>query len=182
MRRTILLVVALAVLATMLTGVLWKLEARHAPTVVAQETGPGSALQQALAALRGWDAARAAAYAEGDVGALGALYVTGSGAGRRDVALLSRYAARGLVVRDLGTQVLRARLLEGDSETWRLVVTERLASGRAVGEGTDLALPQGASRTRTVTLVRAAEGWLVEEVLPGAPGDRSGADGSPEGG
>lgn len=170
MRRTLLLVVALCVLAATLAGVLWRLEARRPATLATSaQTPAGSALQQALAALREWDGARAAAYAEGDVAALRALYVTGSGAGARDAAMLRRYVARGLVVRDLRAQILRARLLDGSASRWRVVVTERLVAGRAVGAGTDLALPRGRARTRVVTLIRGDEGWLVGQVRAGAP-------------
>lgn len=175
MRRTVLLVVALTVLATTLTGVLWQLERRRPATVATSaESAPRSALQQALAALRGWDAARAAAYAQGDARALEALYVDGSAAGARDVSVLSRYAARGLVVRDLRSQILRARLLDGDSRRWRLVVTEQMASARAVGAGTDRMLPRGSPHTRTVTLARVDDGWLVDEVREGPPPDEDG--------
>ena len=53
-----------------------------------------------------WDAARAEAWADGDVRRLGELYTPDSVAGRRDRAMLRAWLARGLVVRGLTTQVL----------------------------------------------------------------------------
>jgi hypothetical protein len=45
-----------------------------------------------------------------------------------------------------------------------LVVTDRVAGGRAVGGGTDVPLPGDRPTTRTVALVRSAGQWRVAEV------------------
>ncbi len=76
--------------------------------------GPGEPVQRAddlpgRAALRDWDAARAAAWRSGDIDRLAALYVGRSRAGRRDVAMLARWNERGARVEDLSTQVLGCR-------------------------------------------------------------------------
>jgi hypothetical protein len=121
---------------------------------------------RAAALLRGWDAARADAWAAGDVGRLGALYTRGSTAGERDRDMLRQWLRRGLVVRDLRTQVLAVRELRRTAGTWVLRVTDRLSAGIAVGHGRVRPLPADAATTRTVTLRRVGARWLVESVSP----------------
>jgi hypothetical protein len=119
--------------------------------------------------LRAWDAARADAFAEGDVAALRSLYVEGSGAGTSDVALLRAYLRRGLRVEEMRMQLLAVEVLREERGRLRLRVTDRLAGAFAVGEGTRVALPQDAASTRVVELRRApGGGWRVAAVRASA--------------
>jgi hypothetical protein len=119
----------------------------------------------ALGVLRAWDRDRAAAYSSGDVAALRRLYVPGSEAGQRDVAILRSYAARGLVVRGLRMQRLRADVLDRRRDRLRLRVLERVAGGTVVSGTSRTALPTDRAGRRTVVLVRGAGGWRVASVL-----------------
>jgi hypothetical protein len=116
--------------------------------------------------LRRWDRQRAAAWASGDPGRLSALYTPRSEAGRRDRAMLRAWAARGLVVRDLQTQLLSVRQLSRTRSTWALLVTDRLAGGVAVGRGTVRPLPRDEPTTRTVRLRLVDGRWRVSAVAP----------------
>ena len=113
--------------------------------------------------LRGWDEARAAAYASGSPGSLRELYV--GGAGVSDVRLLRSYLRRGYRVVGLRTQLLEVRALAHRPGRWRLRVTDRLAGGAAVGDGRRLDLPRDRASTRTVRLERGRDGrWRVASV------------------
>lgn len=118
----------------------------------------------ALGVLHAWDRARARAWARGDVAELRTLYLPWSVAGRRDAALLGRYVDRGLVVRDLEVQVLRARTLRRTDDEVVLQLTDRVVGGTAVGPGRRAVLPRDAASTRTVRLVRRGEAWRVASV------------------
>jgi hypothetical protein len=115
--------------------------------------------------LRAWDVRRAEAWARGDPRRLRALYTPGSVAGRHDRAMLRAWAARGLAVRDLRTQLLAVRVLRHTRSTWTLRVTDRLAGGTAVGRGPDRPLPRDEATTRTVLLRRLGGHWRVASVL-----------------
>jgi hypothetical protein len=117
--------------------------------------------------LRAWDARRAEAWARGDARLLKALYTPGSVAGRQDRAMLRAWAARGLAVRDLRTQLLAVRVLRHAPSTWTLLVTDRLAVGVAVGRGRRRPLPRDEATTRTVRLRWVDGGWRVASVLAG---------------
>src|SRR4051794_36554683 len=114
--------------------------------------------------LRAWDAERADAWARGDPRQLSRLYAPGSTAGRRDRGMLRAWTARGLVIRDLHTQLLAVREVSRSSSTWTLRVTDRLSGGVAVGPGVRRRLPVDAATTRTVVLRRLDGRWLVEAV------------------
>lgn len=131
----------------------------HEPRVEA----PGPELP-ALAVLHGWDEARAAAWARGDEHALASLYVSGSPAGRRDVALLRRYLARGLHVEDMHTQVLGARVLVHRQDRIVIEVTDRLASAVTSFAGTSVPLPRDRARRHRIGLRLVDGRWRVEEV------------------
>jgi len=118
----------------------------------------------AAAVLEGWDAARADAWAAGDLRSLGALYTPGSTAGRRDRQMLGEWLERGLVVRGLRTQVLAVHELRRSSRTWVIRVTDRVAAGSAVGRGVARPLPQDSATTTVVTLRRDSGRWLVDSV------------------
>ena len=123
-------------------------------------------LAGALGLLHRWDAARAAAWAQGDVVGLRGLYLTDAQAGRSDITMLRQYLARGLVVRDLRMQVLRARLRRLDADVVRLQVTERLAGGVAATADGTRALPHDTTTTRVVELRRSDRRWRVAAVAP----------------
>jgi hypothetical protein len=130
-------------------------------------TAPAPGERFALEVLHAWDRRRASAWAAGDPVALATLYVPASSAGAADVALLRRYAARGLVVRDLRMQVLRARVLVTRPRRVTLEVTDRLAGARAVRvDRTDAArrLPADTASTRILELRRVGGRWLMARV------------------
>lgn len=114
--------------------------------------------------LAGWDRQRAAAWAEGDRRRLRSLYVPGSVAGRRDVAMLTRWQARGLVVRDLRTQVWRLEVLRHEQSRSVVEVTDRIVGGIAVGTAESWSLPHDAPTTRRVVLRQIGDRWLVQSV------------------
>jgi len=117
-----------------------------------------------LAVLHAWDVRRARAWARGDRAELRDLYVPGSLAGRRDVAMLDAWDERGLRVLGMRMQLLSADVRLETADRVRLVVTDRLASAVAVGRGTRVVLPRDAASTRTVLLRRWAGEWRVAEV------------------
>ena len=120
---------------------------------------------RAAAVLRAWDEQRAAAWAEGDIGALRDLYVDGAGA--VDVRLLRRYADRGYRVEGMTTQLLAVDVLERTPARWRLRVTDRLASAVAVRGRERIRLPRDRADAYVITLVRGADGrWRVAEAQP----------------
>ncbi|NPC96751.1 hypothetical protein [Nocardioides sp. zg-DK7169] len=121
-----------------------------------------------------WDARRADAWAAGDLRALGELYAPGSAAGRRDVAMLRAWTRRGLMVRDLSTQVLRLDVRRARPERLVLDVTDRVVGGVAAGRGTRLALPTDRASRRVLVLRREEDRWRVVSVRPvGADGPAS---------
>jgi hypothetical protein len=121
----------------------------------------GSAPARILAA---WDERRAAAWAAGDPEALTRMYVEGSRTGAADVRLLRHYRERGLSVAGLTTQVLAMDVVSASPSRLVLVVTDRLAGGRAVGGGAaPVALPSDRASTRRVVLRRDGGRWLVVE-------------------
>jgi hypothetical protein len=120
--------------------------------------------------LRAWDARRAQAWARGDPRLLRALYTPGSVAGRHDLAMLRAWAARGLVVRQLRTQLLSVREVAHTPSSWTLMVTDRVAGGVAVGAGVRRPLPTDQATARTVLLRRVRGSWLVSAVQPLDPG------------
>ncbi|WP_133241233.1 hypothetical protein [Nocardioides gansuensis] len=110
-----------------------------------------------------WDARRSAAWAAGDIAALRRLYAPGSEAGRADARMLRSYAARGLRVEGLTTQVLSLRVASRTDTRLSLVVTDRVAGGEAVGAAGSTPLPVDRATTREVEL-RLVEGeWVVAE-------------------
>ena len=125
---------------------------------------PVAAGPPALAVLHAWDQRRAEAWARGDPRLLRPLYTRGSVAGRNDRAMLRAWAARGLVVQDLRTQLLGVRELAHTATTWTLQVTDRLAGGVAVGPGVRRPLPRDQATTRTLWLQLVDGAWLVAAV------------------
>lgn len=134
-------------------------EPDHGPTPSTAHPASG-AVVRAADVLRAWDAARARAWAVGDVAALRDLYV--DRAGVADVRLLRRYADRGLRVEGLTTQLLAVTVLEHAPGRWRLRVTDRLAGGVAVRDGRRVRLPRDEPDTHVVVLTREEGGrWRV---------------------
>ena len=81
--------------------------------------------------------------------------------------MLRAWVARGLVVRELRTQLLSVRELAHTPTTWTLRVTDRLAGGVAVGPGVRRPLPSDQATTRTLWLRRVDGAWVVAAVGPG---------------
>ena len=171
-RRLLPVLVALAACAVLATAglVLLRPEAPSADTAAPAPAPGGHAGEgdeaggTARAVLASWDARRSRAWTTGDVAALRRLYVPGSRAGRGDVRMLRAYAARGLRVRGLGTQVLALRVVRESPRLLELVVTDRVTGGEAVGRGRPLALPADRPSTRRLLLRRVGGRWLVDEV------------------
>lgn len=130
---------------------------------------PVSAEAQALAIVRHWDQARAGAWARADPGELRQLYLPASRTGRRDVAMLRAWQARGLRVQGLRMQVLATRLHVLTADRLVLVVVDRVATGWVVANGTRVRLPRDQATSRTISMRRVAGSWLVAEVRPDRP-------------
>lgn len=135
---------------------------RHA--VERRAAAPGPAAEAAgVRVLRAWDRARSAAYAAGSVRALRRLYVGRAGA--PDVLLLRSYLRRGYRVEGIRMQLIAVTVRAHGPGRWLLRVTDRLAGGEAVGHGERVALPRDRASTRTVRLLRGADGrWRVASV------------------
>lgn len=126
----------------------------------AQSAGPVAAVR-ALVVLRDWDRARARAWGRGDPRALSRLYADGSVAGRRDVAMLRRWSARGLRVRGMSMQLLGVRLQARTPRRIVLVVTDRLVAAYAVGGGRRYPLPRDNASTRRLEFRRVEGRWVL---------------------
>ena len=124
---------------------------------------PSSGSLWAAAVLHAWDQQRAAAWADGDVGALAGLYTSGSRTGARDVADLRHWRRRGLRVVGLRQQVVALRLHVPAPRHLVLTVTDRTVDGVAVGSRRT-ALPTSAWVSHRIRLRRVHGRWLVEEV------------------
>lgn len=120
----------------------------------------------AAGVLRAWDRERADAWADGDTGALAALYVAGTSVGRADLAMLEDWTARGLHVQRLTTQLLDVQVLAHSRRRWVLRVRDRVIGGVATGPGLRQALPEGGVREREVVLRRVRGAWRVASVRP----------------
>jgi hypothetical protein len=128
---------------------------------------PGApAVSPEAAVLARWDVKRGRAYARGDVPALRALYVSGSAAAARDVAVLRSYLGRGLRVRGLTMQLLAVEVREHSPDRIRLRVTDRVVGARAVSAGWSRPLPADQPTSRVVTLQRSDGGWRMRSARP----------------
>lgn len=117
-----------------------------------------------LAVLREWDRDRAEAWQRGDAAALRRLYVSGSDAGRADLALLSAYAGRGLRVTGLRMQRGAVEVVSAQERRLVLVVTDRLARASIVGPGGRVSMPRDRWSRRRVVLIRIWGTWRAAEV------------------
>lgn len=120
----------------------------------------------APAVVHAWDVRRSAAWAAGDPAALARLYTPTSPAGAADVAMLRAWHARGLRVEDLRMQLLAVETRRRTPDRLVVVVSDRLASGVAVGAGVRQPLPRDAVSTRRLVLVRVAGEWRVAQASP----------------
>ena len=155
-----LLLLVLLVLACTLLGLgVVATSERSRPTVPVPVSRPVT--DGPVAVLRDWDRRRAEAWADRDVAGLRRLYAPRSTAGLRDAARLSRWVERGLRVRRLETQVLRARVLVAQPRLLVLSVTDRIA--RAVATG-GVRLPDDGPSTWRITLRRVGDQWKVAAV------------------
>lgn len=119
--------------------------------------------------LREWDRRREAAWIAADEEALSRLYVRDAVAGRRDVALLRRWTARGAHVAALEPQVLEVRVVRHAPRRLVLRVTDRLALVVARIDGAVTRTPGGRPSTRLIGLRRGPEvtsPWRVASVRP----------------
>lgn len=116
--------------------------------------------------LHTWDERRSAAWAAGDPVALARLYRPGAAAGAADLAMLRAWQARGLRVEDLRMQLLAVETRHRTPGRLVLVVSDRLASGVAVGAGVRRPLPRDTVTTRRLVLVRVAGEWRVAQASP----------------
>ncbi len=117
-----------------------------------------------LSLLRAWDDRRSRAWSDGDAAVLTELYTRASRTGRHDRSMLAAYAARGLRVTGLRTQVLDASLRSWAPGRVTLEVTDRVVGAHAVGRGIRIPLPRDRLSTRVIWLRRVSGEWRVEEV------------------
>lgn len=180
-RRTVavtavVLVAVAALLAVALTGGAardagaGRVSASQAVTPVPRDVTPSAALAS-LTVLRDWDRQRARAWREGDATGLGALYVPGSAAGARDVAMLEHWVRRGLRVRGMAMQVLAVELRVRTDRRIVLQVTDRLAGPVAVGRGRRWSLPRDEVSVRRLEFRRTAGRWLLAAAQAAASPD-----------
>lgn len=170
--RTALAALLVALVAVGGTWVVWSVDEsvrRDRASAASERAERAAAARPAkvepVAVLREWDAARAAAWAAGDVDALAELYRAGSATGAEDVAMLRAYLRRGLVVEGLSTQVVEVRELSRGDEVLVLDVTDRVSGGTVVGRGVRRILPRDAVSRREVELRRRGDVWRVVEVV-----------------
>lgn len=170
--------VPLRVLVSVLAGALCGIVVAGAALLLGRPSGPTVALPvpvpvpvarpvaattPAREVLRAWDAARADAWVAGDAEALGDLYVPGSVAGERDVAMLRAWSRRGARVDGLDTQVLGVEVVVERERRLVLVVTDRVA----VLATATTTLQGDRPTTRRVALVRRGDAaWQVASVSP----------------
>jgi hypothetical protein len=164
MRTRTLWLPSLAVTASVILAALLASGPHH---VLRRDAAPSIATPpaaRALSVLRRWDRRRASAWADDDAGALRSLYVPGSTAGRRDVAMLAAYRRRGLRVRSMRRQVLAVHVRRSRPRLLTMVVTDRLVDGSVSGAGVRTALPETLPATRRIELRRVGGRWRVVEV------------------
>jgi hypothetical protein len=157
----------LAALALLVTAVGCSPEAPDSAPGPPLAPAPAAAAPSPLALLHAWDRRRAAAWALGDARALRALYVTGSAAGARDLAMLRAWSSRGLTVASLEVQVLAGEVVARRPGRVTFEVTERLARAEARAGTRTWLLPRGQAGTRRVAMWRVAGRWRVASVSAG---------------
>ncbi len=162
-RRLLPALAAVACACVVATLVVTLVPPRDGRTAAPARPASSSAPAGPAAILAGWDARRAAAWADGDVEALEELYAAGSRTGAADVDLLRHYRARGLAVTGLSTQVLALHVVERSPSRLVVIITDRVVGGRAVGGSTPIALPADRASTRRVVLAREDDRWVVVE-------------------
>jgi len=161
-RRLPVAVLAATSVLGLSTGVTAVVVARDAPPAAVGSEVP-RAEPEGVRLLRAWDAKRSRAYATGDDAALADLYVRGSDTGRADRAVLRGYRQRGLVVKRMRTQLLRATVVRESELRVVLLVTDVLTDAVAVDGAERWPLPRDQPSTRRVVLVAPHDVWLVEE-------------------
>lgn len=165
---TTLVLAALGLAAVLLHDTSRSSDRAHPGVATERAVGANSSsvADDAPALLRVWDARRAAAWASGDRAGLEALYVPGSAAGRRDLAMLTGYLRRGLRVEGMATQVLALRVVRRTSHRLVLLVTDRVVGATVADAVRRIALPRDAATTRRSVLQRLDGHWLVAQVHP----------------
>ncbi|CAM3244840.1 hypothetical protein NODU109028_06230 [Nocardioides dubius] len=133
---------------------------------VGAEPLPRPSALRALAVLTAWSERRSRAWAAGSPEQVRALYASARAA-RAELAIWQAYRRRGLRVEGLRSQVVAIRVLSEQPGRIALLVDERSAGGRIVGDGVphQVALPQDGVDRRRVVLVHGADaGWQVARV------------------
>lgn len=120
--------------------------------------------------LRDWDRARAEAWADGDPEALAELYTPRSRAGREDVRRLKAWTERGWTVHGVAPQLIDVRAEQSTPDELVVLVVDRLVAATAHQDGERIRIPDGAERTRRLTLRRGGAGgdggrWRVATVV-----------------
>lgn len=178
---TALLVVLVALgLGAAAVGVLAVRAEDPSPETVAAAALPGipagaaGATSRAREVLREWDRRREAAWVAADPVALAALYLPDAVAGRRDLALLRRWTARGASILRLQPQVLAIRVVREAPRRLVVRVTDRLGIAQASVAAEVMDLPHGRATTQVIDLRRGprpTSRWRVATVRDlGAPG------------
>jgi hypothetical protein len=78
--------------------------------------------------------------------------------------MLAAYHRRGLRVTTMQRQVLAVRIRVSTPRVLSLVVTDRLAEGRATGGDGQVVLPRSRPAAHRIELRRGPAGWRVAEV------------------
>ena len=115
--------------------------------------------------VREWDTLRSEAWAQGNVEALGDLYLPGVRVGRDDAAMLKAYVTRGLRVQGMETQLLAVDEIRTAEDEMVLQVTDRVHAGTVTGAGMERPLPRDAVSTRRLTFRLYEGSWRVVRVL-----------------
>lgn len=142
---------------------------RASEPLVAAPVAAGGAPARAVTPagiLRAWDQRREQAWRAADEEALGRLYLPRSLAGRRDVAMLRQWSARGLRVVELRVEVSSVRVLVRRAARLVVVVTDRVTRAETIGERGGVVLPRDGTDTHRIDLRRVDGRWLVASVRP----------------
>lgn len=119
------------------------------------------------AVLAALDQRRERAYASARPGLLGAVYVAGSAALRRDRAMLLVWSERDVTVTDLRLELLDLDVLSSAGRLVRLRVVDRLVQATArLPDGRTISLPRDSATARVLELRRVQGRWRIASSLP----------------
>lgn len=161
-RRALPWATVAACCALVLAVATWWLARGDSEPASGADRGTHTPATRAVDVLHAWDRRRAAAWAAGDVTALGKLYRPGSPAGQQDVAALRAWRDRGWRVSGVGRQVRELRVLSADTDVVRVRMSDRLVGAVARRGTTERHLPAGAFRHRVVQWRRVGGDWRLD--------------------